>query len=843
VLADRFRCLFAGSDRAHGIYVAQRTAPGQKAEGTAKTMNGPASTALWERHLDGTGKFNLGVIPLDPAGRCRWGAIDVDQYDLDLPALARRCRELDLPLLLCRSKSGGAHLYLFLTEPADPRAVVDALRRCAKRLGYPKAEVFPKQTKLEGRDRGNWLNMPYFGGEDSLRYALDPATGEALSTEDFVARAETMRVAEGELPAIGCGAPEPEGDELLAGAPPCLVALARDGLTEGARNNGLFNFGVFLKKKYPDDWRRRLEALNRAKLAPPLPSQEVRGIGKSVGRRDYFYKCKDEPIRSVCDRTACLKCAFGVGGGKGDREDRRRDEDGHGPGRPGEREARVLKELIDSTQVYHDAAGTGFADVEIDGRRETYAIKGPKFHRYVRAHAYRQTGSPPSAEAIKRAIDTIDARAAHDGPEREVCRRIGRTPDAVYLDLGDDTWRAVEVNADGWRVVERPPVRFRRQEGMLPLPEPIRGGNVDELRTLLNVDDDDFTLAIAWLLGAARGKGPYPLLVVSGEQGSAKSTFCRLLVGLIDPNAVPLRAPPRSDRDLHIAARNAHALCFDNVSRLDPWLSDTLCRLATGGGFAARELYTDAEEVLFRGMNPIVLNGIEDFVERPDLADRAITLMLRSVADAERRPEDEIDAEYERLRPRVLGALLDAVSAALRHLPETELDQLPRMADFAKWVVAGEHALWQPGHFMSAYAENREQGQVDLLEADPVAAAVEKFLREQGELSAGAADRPTAWRGTMGELLEALNLNVDSEVGRDRRWPRDPRALAGRLRRAQPGLRKLGIEMVDGKRSNGRRLIELELAPGPGTQLALDLERRARDEQQYAADAADEAPF
>jgi hypothetical protein len=810
-LAGRFHRLFLGSDRAHGIYtVTQQVEPGQKADGHGKTLAGPASLALWQRHLGGTTR--LGVIPLIPADRCGWGAIDIDVYDgLDHVTLAERIARLGLPLTVVRSKSGGAHLYLFLREPADPGAVVDALRRCAQRLGCPPStEVFPKQLKLPDDGKGNWLNMPYFQGDYSTQYAFDPETGKALLPGDFLDRAEKMRVAEGELPAIGRGAPEPAPDELLAGGPPCLVALARNGLTEGARNDGLFNFGVFLKKKYPDDWRERLAALNQAKLAPPLPSSEVRGIAKSVGRKDYGYKCNAEPIRSVCDRPACLTCKFGIGGMIDARDDRRQDEEGHRPGREAAREAQVLKQLIDSTDVYHDSAKTGFADVEINGRRATYAIKSGMFNRYVRAHAYHETRRAPSADVIKRAVDTIEARATIDGPEREVCRRIGRTPDAIYLDLGDETWRAVEVNAAGWRIVERPPVRFRRHEGMLPLPEPVRGGKVEELKTLLNVEDDAFILAVGWLMGALRGEGPYPPLVVSGEQGSAKSTFCRLLVGLIDPNAVPLRALPRSDHDLYIAARNAHALCFDNVSTLAPWLSDTLCRLATGGGFATRELYTDTSEVTFRGMNPIVLNGIEDFVERPDLADRAITLMLRSIPDVQRRPEREINAEYEQLRPRALGALLDGVSAALRHLHETKLDELPRMADFALWVAAGERALWQPGRFMSAYAENRDQTQVDLMEADTVASEVVKLM------SGFPPDKP--WEGTMEELLERLNIDADFAVTRDHRWPKTPRAMGGRLRRAQPSLRRLGVDVLDPVRSNGRRVIRLRRALLPGEQ-------------------------
>jgi hypothetical protein len=167
------------------------------------------------------------------------------------------------------------------------------------------------------------------------------------------------------------------------------------------------------------------------------------------------------------------------------------------------------------------------------------------------------------------------------------------------------TWRAIEIDTAGWRVIDKPPVRFRRAAGMRPLPMPVRGGSVDTLRSFLNVQsDNDFVLAVAWALAVLRNCGPYPVLILSGEQGSAKSTFSSILRALLDPNTAPLRALPREDRDLFIAASNGHVLAFDNVSGLPPWISDTLCRLATGGGFAVRQLYTDQDEVLFDASRP-----------------------------------------------------------------------------------------------------------------------------------------------------------------------------------------------------------------------------------------------
>jgi hypothetical protein len=309
---------------------------------------------------------------------------------------------------------------------------------------------------------------------------------------------------------------------------------------------------------------------------------------------------------------------------------------------------------------------------------------------------FEATEGAPNAEAVLAALNVIEAKAHFDGPQRKVPIRVAGADGRLYLDLGDETWRAIEIDAEGWRVVDNPPVRFRRAAGMQALPVPERGGSIETLRRFLNVQSDaDFVLVVSWALACLRDRGPYPLIVLSGEQGSAKSTFSAVLRALIDPNAAPLRALPREDRDLFIAATNGYLLAFDNVSGLSAWVSDTLCRLATGGGFATRQLHTDQDEVLFDACRPVVLNGIEDIVTRPDLADRALFLNLDPIPEEKRRPEAEFWAEFNAERPQLLGALLDGVAEGMRRLPETRLPRLPRMADFALWATACEQAYWR----------------------------------------------------------------------------------------------------------------------------------------------------
>jgi hypothetical protein len=479
-----------------------------------------------------------------------------------------------------------------------------------------------------------------------------------------------------------------------------------------------------------------------------------------------------------------------------------------GDGGRGPTQADILIDLAGGAELFHSADGTAFADIMINDHRETWPVRTKGFRRWLARQFFEQTGGAPSSEALQSALNVIEAKAHFDGPERVVFIRVGGQDERLYLDLGDEAWRAVEIDATGWRVVNDPPVRFRRAAGMQPLAVPMLGGSVETLRAFLNVQSDqDFVLVVAWALAVLRNKGPYPALVLSGEQGSAKSTFSAILRALLDPNTAPLRALPREDRDLFIAASNGHVLAFDNVSGLPAWISDTLCRLATGGGFAVRQLYTDQDEVLFDAARPVILNGIEDIVTRPDLADRAVFLTLEPIPEVRRRPEAELWAAFEAERARILGVLLDAVVEGLKRLPDTHLPKLPRMADFALWASACETAIWPAGTFWSAYSGNRDEAVEGVIDADPVAAAVRAVMTER-----------TEWTGTASDLLGALGEAAGERIAKSKTWPDSPRALSGRLRRAATFLRKIGIDIGFEREGRARtRTIRITTAGKPAS--------------------------
>jgi hypothetical protein len=461
-------------------------------------------------------------------------------------------------------------------------------------------------------------------------------------------------------------------------------------------------------------------------------------------------------------------------------------------------QAQRLVELVPEEALFRSTDGeTAFATLPAGDHLETWPVRSKGFRRWLVGRFYQMDEKPPRAQALMDAIGALEARAQFGGQVHDVHVRLGGNAEAIYLDLGNPRWEAVEVTATGWCIVGDPPVKFRRPKGMLPLPHPITGGSILELRKFVNVRDDaQWALLIAWQLAALRPTGPYPVLNLNSEHGSGKTTTAEVLRRLIDPNSAVLRAEPRDVRDVMIAATNSWMVAFDNLSELPPWLSDCLCRLSTGGGFSTRELYSDMDEMIFSAQRPALLNGIEEIVTRGDLLDRSLLLDLPPIPEHRRRAAVEFWREFEAARPRLLGALLDGLSTALRRAPTVKLTKLPRMADFALWATAAAPALgWSDDYFMSIYSANREQAHELALDASPVAPVI-RTLAERGE-----------WSGTATELLEALSGLADEIIRRSKGWPTTPRYLGTILRRLAPNLRAIGIqvELADRRELGPRR--------------------------------------
>jgi hypothetical protein len=459
-------------------------------------------------------------------------------------------------------------------------------------------------------------------------------------------------------------------------------------------------------------------------------------------------------------------------------------------------QADILVALAEAAELFQTPDEEACADIEVNGHRETWSVTSRGFKRYLKRRFHEETGGAVTGEALASAIGVIEARALHDTEVRPVHVRVGEHDGKIYVDLCDRRWRALEIDKDrGWRIVERPEIRFRRTPDMRALPEPVKGSSIEALRPLLNIPAgeegyNDFVLAIAYLLACLRGRGPYPIMVVTGEQGTAKSTRSALLRSVVDPGKPRLRALPRDERDLAISASRRHVLAFDNVSGLKPWMSDAFCRIASGAGFGTRTLYTDAEEIVFEGARPQVFNGIEDIVDRPDFAERSIFSVCGLIEKTKRRREDELWADFDRAHPAILGALLDAITTGLRRVAEIQPPELPRMADFAHWAIACETALWDGGTFMTAYEANILGAVESVLSASPVAGAVRALMDKRER-----EGKKEPWKGTATVLHIELTALVDKRVAESESWPDSARALSGRLRRAASFLRQIGIHV------------------------------------------------
>ena len=544
-------------------------------------------------------------------------------------------------------------------------------------------------------------------------------------------------------------------------------------IPEGERNETLTSLAGTMRRRGMSRAAiaAALRVENAAHCSPPLPEVEVEAIAASVSRyapgRAFDVSAESEATPEKVERESAATA--------------------------------LVKLAQASAELFHFGEDC-FATVEVTGHKETYALKSRGFRCWLNRLFFEQQKRTANGEAVTTAITTLEGFARFEGVTRAAFVRVAEFDGNIYLDLCDNQWRVVEIASQGWRIVESKdcPVRFRRAHGMLALPVPERGGSISELWPFLNVrGDDDFVQITGWLVATFHPSGPYPVLVLHGEQGSAKSTTARLLRALSDPNSAPLRSEPREPRDLMVAASHGWICALDNLSRLPDWLSDGLCRLSTGGGFSTRSLYTDDEEKIFEAKRPVILTGIEEWVTRGDLLDRSLIAYLPRIAEEKCQTEREFLARFEAARPRLLGALLDAASSALANRCKITFTHLPRMADFAVWVTAAEPALgWESGRFLRVYAASRAVANEIPLET-PVADALRRLA--------------LPWQGTMTRLLKALCGIADEKTRQLRSWPTSGQALSNALRRLAPNLRHAGIEVSFDHRQpgTGRRIVKL----------------------------------
>jgi len=454
-----------------------------------------------------------------------------------------------------------------------------------------------------------------------------------------------------------------------------------------------------------------------------------------------------------------------------------------------ETQAGRLLKIAEQAEYWHTPQRRACATLTVREHRESHAVDSASFRDWLVHEYFKEHGHGPNSNSLKNALTLLTARATQAGQEQQAHLRIAEHDGDIYIDLGDPDWHVIRVSRDGWAVERASPVQFTRAQGTKPMPHPSLDGDIGDLYSMVNVREEDLPLLAGWLLGALYPRGPYPILLLQGPPGSAKSTLARTLKSIADPNDLELRAAPKDMRDLQIAALHSRCVALDNLPHVPQELSDTLCRLSTGEATSSRTLYTNTDETIVKVQCPVIITGIGAIASQADLLDRAIVLNLHIISGESRVPESEYWRRWDARKASVLGALLDAAVHGLRNLENTHLERLPRMADFAKWVAACEPALWERGTFLAAYDQNRSDAHEITLDADPVGHAIVEMMTTHEK-----------WSGTASELLTALEWTAGEKAREQQNWPKASHILSRRISRIEGVLADTGI-LVDTSRA------------------------------------------
>ena len=416
-------------------------------------------------------------------------------------------------------------------------------------------------------------------------------------------------------------------------------------------------------------------------------------------------------------------------------------------------------------------------------------LRGNKSLRGLLAKTYfKRTGRAASQQALTDSLQIIEGYAMETEPQ-ELYMRVAKF-NGLWLDIGDQTGKAIHISNNEWTIAE-PPILFRRTVLTGQLPEPERDGKLNDLYSWLNVSEEDRPLVVAWLVAALYADIPHPVLLLTGEQGSGKTTAHKILVQILDPSPVLVRKPPRDPETWVTTAAGSWIVGLDNMSTISPWLSDSICRAVTGEGDIRRQLYTDGDLAIFAYRRCVILNGIDIGATRGDLAERMIPIWLESISDVDRKGEDGIQVAWELAHPRILGAILNLAASVASNLSSTSLNSKPRMADYARILATVDQILDTNG--LNTYLSKQNTMAVDSLTGDLFITALEAL---------------GSFEGTSAELLERL---TPEKLPKD--WPRNARAVTQLLRRQAPVMRKARWDISDDGGHNNKNCAIWNITP------------------------------
>jgi hypothetical protein len=542
------------------------------------------------------------------------------------------------------------------------------------------------------------------------------------------------------------------------------AAAGDETIPRGRRNATITSIAGRMRRAgmTASEMRAALSAINTARCSDPLENREVEAIARSVAR--YPPAMHDDQA-----------------------------QDGTSSRRPPESE-RIVQMVLAHYDLYRSETGDPYA-LRRDGPAIALPLRGARAAlRGALAREYRDThGRVPSASLLADAMIVIEGRA-FDAPIRPTHLRVARHDEAIVIDLGRADGQVLRVDANGWQVMPDSSVVWRRTRlsGELPLPE--RGGSLDELHAILAVTDETWPIVLGWHIAAYIPDIAHPVLLLGGLQGTGKTTMARTIVAQLDPSPAPVRAEPNDVEGWTVAAAGSWVVAVDNVSAIHAWWSDAICRAVTGDGLVRRARYTDSEVSVIALRRCVILTAIDAGALRGDLGDRIVLVDLAPIAASRRRTDTDLDAALAVAGPRILGALLDLLSAVLRELPRVQLSELPRMADFARVLAAMDAAIGTDA--LERYLGQADRVAADVVDGDPVAVAI----RDLGD-----------WTGTAADLYDRITSERPP-----RGWPPIPRSLVQRLQRVAPALRAVGVAVTIGEHTRRGRMVHITVLKAEG---------------------------
>jgi hypothetical protein len=473
----------------------------------------------------------------------------------------------------------------------------------------------------------------------------------------------------------------------------------------------------------------------------------------------------------------------------------------------------IIELAMGNCQFFHDERSNAYSIVTDKDIQRTVKLHGKLFHRWLAGAFYKTAGRPASNEALSTALLVLEAKAIYECKQRELFNRFAMHDNVIHIDMAGHSGRAVKVTAEGWRVLEKAPIMFRRYSHQQALPKPVGGEKLSIIHRHLAIrSNDDKYLLEAFLVACAFSNVPRPAITFYGPQGASKTTTARCIKAITDPSLLGSIDLGSSPADLAQNLDHHGVPCLDNLTRIPQWAADMLCRAITGGAFSKRELYSDDSDVLLSFMRPIIITGINIPSQTPDLLDRLLLIELDRISPRKRLDEATFWANFDKDRSKLFGALLDAIAGTLKQLPNIKLTRMARMADFTRIACAYAEYIGIGSRKMLAIIMRHTARQTEeVLEADLVATSIVNLIKKE-----------RAWTGTATELLELLNQNARRPRPQD--WPKQPNSLTKKMNTLHATLNEGGIKFTKGKgRRHGRKLtLEYKTKPSSPSSSVLE---------------------